>query len=295
MLQSLAVDPVAPEEEDEHDGDGAGGSDAAFALLSAASDGAVIRWVIRRGAASSTAASPSAPALPLLTAEQRPPRALRPHPCAIYALAFLPTDAPDLVTASADGTCLALARDAGFATSATRFAHGGHVRGAAAGWGPDAKGGGKAAIVVTGGRDEDVCVWDANGGRRARFRGHFDEVLCVAVLPPGPGAPGKGRVVSAGLDGTVRCWGLDGLGEAEEEEEDRHRDRDGAAAAADAMGAGVPVMDQGEENVVGAAVGYEMAGDRVTEGRASAGDITTLITAEEQMELDAMMDDDPMG
>ena len=290
MLQSLAVDPLAPED----DGDGHG--DAAFALFSAASDGAVIRWVVRRGAAaaSTVASSPPAPALPLLAAEQRPPRALRPHPATVYALAFLPTDAADLVTASADGTAAALARDSGFTEAATQFTHGGHVRCVAAGWGPDAKGGaGRAAIVVTGGRDEDVCVWDAGtGGRRARFRGHFDEVLGVACLPPGAGAAGKGRVVSAGLDGTVRCWALDELGEALAAE-DQARDGDGG----DVMSGGAMMMEQGEATVMGAAAGHELARDRVTDGRMSAGDLTTIITADEQMELDAMMDDDddPLG
>lgn len=87
------------------------------------------------------------------------------------------------------------------------LAHGDYVRDVAV----DEAGG----QVVTVGRDEDVKVWERGGGELVWvYRGHWEEVTGCVVL---------GReVVTAGIDGTVRRWGLSGeaIGRARREEEE---------------------------------------------------------------------------
>lgn len=52
-----------------------------------------------------------------------------------------------------------------------------------------------------GGRDEGVRVWDKGTGEQwGTWEGHWDEVMGVVCL--------QGRLVSAGIDGTVRIWGM---------------------------------------------------------------------------------------
>ncbi|KAI1869458.1 hypothetical protein JX265_006548 [Neoarthrinium moseri] len=62
--------------------------------------------------------------------------------------------------------------------------------------------------VITAGRDEDVKVWDrASGKLYCTLEGHFDEVTGLVLLKSQAGAPEQ--VVSVSLDGTIRTWSLD--------------------------------------------------------------------------------------
>jgi WD40 repeat protein len=62
--------------------------------------------------------------------------------------------------------------------------------------------------VVSGSRDQTLCVWNANtGALRYRLLGHHDAVYAVACGPSADGA-GAGLVASGGNDHTVRIWDL---------------------------------------------------------------------------------------
>lgn len=62
--------------------------------------------------------------------------------------------------------------------------------------------------IVTAGRDEDIKVWDrASGKLYCTLEGHFDEVTDLIVLRRTPGT--ADRIASVSLDGTVRTWSLD--------------------------------------------------------------------------------------
>jgi len=61
--------------------------------------------------------------------------------------------------------------------------------------------------VITAGRDEDIKVWDrASGKLYCTLDGHYDEVTDLLPLAIG-GASGK-KVLSVSIDGTVRTWSL---------------------------------------------------------------------------------------
>lgn len=113
------------------------------------------------------------------------------HETSIYKLLF---DADgDLWTASADGDVVCLGREKGWGEE-MRIQTGGWARAVAideiGGW------------VMSGGRDEDVKVWDRGTGKlHHSFFGHYDEITGLLVLP--------GQVlVSISLDGTIRQWSL---------------------------------------------------------------------------------------
>ena len=126
--------------------------------------------------------------------------------------------------------------------------------------------------VVTAGRDEDVHVWDAStGSLRRRYKGHFDEVTGLAIInvalddleSTGNGAvvgDGQDRrskvngrsIVSVSLDGTVRMWGLSAEELAKEDFEEAGLEDE-------------EIKDEGANGV---------------------------ITAEEEAELDALMQED---
>lgn len=175
------------------------------------------------------------------------------HPTSVYSLALIGDDG-DLLTASADGTAAVLSRYRNWEEE-TRFTHGGHVRCASS----SADG----TVVVTGGRDEDVRVWDASEGTCvAVVDGHFDEVMAVVVVEGRRGVDGTAKglwAVTGGLDGTVRKWDL-----AAEKEKELKKAADG---------------DNAQEA-------------EVEKKDAKKGQKTVELTAEEEAELRELMDSD---
>lgn len=118
-------------------------------------------------------------------------KAIQVHETSIYQLLF---DADgDLWTASADGDIICLGREKEWSEE-MRIQTGGWARGVAideiGGW------------VTSGGRDEDVKVWERGTGKlHHNFSGHYDEITGLVVL--------QGQVlVSISLDGTIRQWSL---------------------------------------------------------------------------------------
>jgi WD40 repeat protein len=158
-------------------------------LFSASSDSAIFRWRICKpdlGEASRDIGS-------TILSQVEP--ALRPHETSIYALLF-PQSSTDLYTASADGTVQRLSREHSW-ISDTTFQHGDYVRAVAVSRGE--------RFVVTGGRSEDVKVWDGNTGKELmRWEGHYDEITGLIIVE----RRGEESVVSVGIDGTVRVWPL---------------------------------------------------------------------------------------
>ncbi|KAI4141987.1 MAG: hypothetical protein L6R39_005122 [Caloplaca ligustica] len=143
-------------------------------VFSAGSDREIRRWRIGLGTAEQLDAE-----TPILA-----------HETSVCALRF---DADgDLWTASADGTTRCLSRSRQFQPDTT-IPHGDYVRAVAL----DEVGG----YVVTGGRSEDVKVWDRGTGDLVHvFDGHFDEITGLVMFDQ--------RCVSVGIDGTVRTWSL---------------------------------------------------------------------------------------
>lgn len=122
--------------------------------------------------------------------EIEPEKAIQVHETSIYQLLF---DADgDLWTASADGDVVCLGREKGWAEE-MRIKTGGWTRAV----GIDEVGG----WVLSGGRDEEVKVWDRGTGKlHHTFSGHYDEITGLVLL---------GQVlVTISLDGTIRRWSL---------------------------------------------------------------------------------------
>ncbi|KAL8742444.1 MAG: hypothetical protein Q9190_005067 [Brigantiaea leucoxantha] len=191
-ILALALDPFSYENDDNPS------PSENITLFSASSDREIRRW--RIGVDGCEQLEPETPILA--------------HETSVYALTF---DADgDLWTASADGTAKCLARFNGWRPD-TELRHGDFVSSVVV----DELGG----MVVTGGRDEDVKVWDKGSGELVHvYRGHYEEVTALVVV---------GReVVSVGIDGTVRRWGLraEELREAkrreEEEEEGKEEEKE---------------------------------------------------------------------
>lgn len=109
--------------------------------------------------------------------------------------------------------------------------------------------------VITAGRDEDLKFWDRSTGKLSySLEGHYDEVMDLVILK----SPNRrqDRLCSVSIDGTVRTWPLekDGLDViAKEQEESRT--------------------------------------EKVEEDKADATQ-ESLMTADEEAELAALMDDD---
>ncbi|SMR47551.1 unnamed protein product [Zymoseptoria tritici ST99CH_3D1] len=136
---------------------------------------------------------------------------IRPHETSIYSLTW-DSDGEGLWTASADFTAKHLVRHRDWSPDTT-LQHKDFVR--------DVLPIEELGLVVTACRDEGVRVWDASSGKLiVDYEGHFEEVMALV-------AGRKGReVVSAGIDGTVRRWGLSREGMREFADE-RERERNG--------------------------------------------------------------------
>lgn len=169
-ILDLAVDP----ETLNYDGENEKGD---IIVFSASSLGEIRRWAIKKDLS--------------MAKEIESDKPITQHETSVYKLSF-DIDG-DLWTASADTTIHCLSRHHSFTPSLT-LQHSDYVRSVAI----DEVGG----YVISAGRDEDVKVWDKGSGElRGVYEGHWEEVMGVVVV-------GR-RVVSGGIDGTVRVWGLD--------------------------------------------------------------------------------------
>ncbi|KAI9651643.1 MAG: hypothetical protein M1829_002581 [Trizodia sp. TS-e1964] len=178
-VQSLAVDPAAREDEDE------------VSLFSGSSDREIRRWKVRVSGEGQ-----------VVGGEEGGGAEIVQHETSIYQILF--DDDGDLWTASADGAAKCLSRGQGFVAD-TQLMHPDFVKAVAL----DERGG----WVITACRDEEIRVWERGTGTLYHtFTGHFGEVTSLALLK-------DGRLVSAGLDCTLRVWPMDhrGLRRAKEE------------------------------------------------------------------------------
>ncbi|MCJ1319343.1 hypothetical protein MMC15_004679 [Xylographa vitiligo] len=229
---ALAIDPLGEY------GNGDDGTEEApgdtFVLFSASSDRTILRWRIK----------PLSPRSSLATLLPPP---LTPHETSIYALHFSPSSG-DLYTASADGTAMRLSREHDW-ISDTTIQHGDYVRAVVVSV--------NEKYIITAGRSEDVKVWDgASGELVGVWWGHSDEVMGVVIVRD-RGGLGAERIVSVGIDATIRVWPLD---EMEMQKAKLERERE----------------EQGIEKEEVEAVGKEVGGS---------------LTAEEEAELAELMDD----
>ncbi|KAF2016489.1 WD domain-containing protein [Aaosphaeria arxii CBS 175.79] len=151
----------------------------AVTLLSAGTDREIRRWKIELGKATEVDLNADAPG-PLIS-----------HETSIDSIRF---DADgDLWTASADKTAKCLDQNHNWEANTT-LEHPDFVRDVVV----DEEGG----WVVTACRDEEVRVWEKSSGKLHHvFSGHFEEVTGLVLLP------GQ-KVVSVGIDATVRQWSL---------------------------------------------------------------------------------------
>ena len=185
----LAVDPTTyppsnTASSDDDDGD--------ITIFSASSDPHIRRWKLKSDLSSASEIHAEEPILQ--------------HETSVNALQFDADD--DLWTASSDGTAKCLSRERGYEAD-TVLTHGDYVRDIVVdefgGW------------VVTVGRDEEVKVWERGSGKLWHtYSGHFEEVTGCILLE------GQ-RLITVGIDRTVRQWSLrvDGLEKAREEAEER--------------------------------------------------------------------------
>lgn len=187
-ILDLAVDPETLNYDTEREKDGEGN----VIIFSASSLGEIRRWALKKDLSAANEIESDKP--------------ITQHETSVYNLSF-DVDS-DLWTASADNTIHCLSRHHSFTPSLT-LQHSDYVRSVAI----DEIGG----YVISAGRDEDVKVWDKGSGElKGVFEGHWEEVMSVVVV-------GGRRVVSGGIDGTVRVWGLDrrSLERGFKEKEDR--------------------------------------------------------------------------
>ncbi|KAK7417780.1 hypothetical protein QQZ08_011525 [Neonectria magnoliae] len=176
-VQHLAVDPVLSTAD-------------AVILASASSDPNIRRWRITlEGYEQLPESFHGKPDAERLTIQE--------HETSVYCLFYDDTSEDvDLWTASADGTAKCLARSRNF-TADDSFEHGDYVRAVAV----------TDQWVITGGRDEDVKVWDRSSGKLyATLFGHYDEITGLVMLRDTEGTSRK--VCSVGIDGTIRTWPL---------------------------------------------------------------------------------------
>ena len=163
-------------------------------IFSASSDPHIRRWKLRNDLSSASEIQAEEPIIQ--------------HDTSVNALRFDEDD--DLWTASSDGTAKCLSREQGWQAD-TVLTHGDYVRDVlvdeVGGW------------IMTVGRDEEVKVWDRGTGKLWHtYSGHFEEVTgCVLV-------EGQ-RLVTVGIDRTVRQWSLRGdeLGKARKGAEEQRK------------------------------------------------------------------------
>ncbi|RYN38094.1 hypothetical protein AA0114_g11471 [Alternaria tenuissima] len=166
-------------------------------VFSAGSDREIRRWSI--GLTSASEVQPS----PIIS-----------HETSIDALHF--DSDGDLWTASADKTAKCLSRGREWEED-SQFEHPDFVRDVAI----DEEGGWLVSVC----RDEEVRVWDKSSGKlHHTFSGHFEEVTSLVLLGQ--------RVITVGIDATVRCWSLKpqeltkAIQEAEDERLGKEKDKE---------------------------------------------------------------------
>ena len=215
-VQALAVDLFAGGDEDDEEGGEKTVQEKdkeekwqSVILFSTGSDRTILRWVLSEQPSYPSHSTSSAPAPNIsasLLTPQDPP--LTPHETTITSLSFHPTTY-DLWTTSLDNSAKCLSREQGWKADTT-LPHKDYVRCLATS--RDGK------WIFTGGREEDVVVWDADSGsERGRWVGHWDDITGLVTI-------GADKVVSASIDGTIRVWSyaekdLARLGAAEEDED----------------------------------------------------------------------------
>ncbi|KXH29658.1 WD domain-containing protein [Colletotrichum salicis] len=116
--------------------------------------------------------------------------------------------------------------------------------------------------VVTGGISQQIKVWDRTSGKLyALLDAHFDEITDFVVLRDPAGRSSSDVLCSVGIDCTLRTWPLD---------------RKGLDAAVEEIRVASEIVD-----------GQEAEGEKKKED-----DKEPLMTAEEEAELAALMEDD---
>lgn len=90
--------------------------------------------------------------------------------------------------------------------------------------------------IVTAGRDEDVKVWSGDTGKEVgRWVGHYDEITGIVIV----GNVGRERIVSTGIDGTVRVWSFS-IGEMERAKREREDEERGVEKEEEVVVVNVP-------------------------------------------------------
>ena len=259
-VQALAIDPVVDEDVEGGEENGKlaeqekqGKKWQSVILFSTGSDRSILRWVCSEEPPCASTPSPHI-ATAILPAQDPP---LAPHETTITSLSFHPKTY-DLWTTSLDNSAKCLSREQNWKADTT-LSHKDYVRCLAI-----SKDG---RYIFTGGREEDVIVWNADSGsERGRWVGHWDDITGLITI-------GSDKVVSASIDGTIRVWScaekdLAKLGLADEDEEE-------------AGGAGT--VHEAEEDK-----GVKREGECVSE----MGGGRDGLTEEEERELAELMDDD---
>ncbi|KAF8426691.1 WD40-repeat-containing domain protein [Tirmania nivea] len=179
--------------------------------------------------------TPPSEACPLMT----------PHATSVYAMHVPPSSPAHLYTASADRTALHLQRHPPPQPPSVidTLPHPDFVTALALA-GFASPGDDDAKYIVTACRDEHVRVWDrATAELVCTFEGHFEEVTGLCVV-----GAGGWTVVSVGIDGTVRRWGVRPAEvDAAVEEARRRRERGEEEEEEEAGGVKEGVLTEEEE------------------------------------------------
>ncbi|MCJ1445644.1 MAG: hypothetical protein MMC23_006149 [Stictis urceolatum] len=266
---SIALDPVSPRYEQLENQPKVASSAETLTFLSASSDREIRQWLIqpRMVSESSSEFLLEASRLYFRAPQSEPQEALTPLPTSVNQILFFsrhestsseyPIAVCDLLACSASGGIALLSRACNWINNTIKLSHGEQNGVRALATSSD------GMLVVSGGRDEDVWLWDLEEKERiGRWRGHADEIMGLGWLK---GTDGEGLVVSASLDRTVRTWevGKQQEGWIEGSEEIR--------------------LSEDKDERRGEATGMHEGGIR-TKG--------LELTAEEEAELDELMEDE---